>query len=1043
MKTFSAHLLLFIIIISNITSAQTVEQRIDSLLSEMTLEEKVEQLYKAGAMHTADNTRLDIPGFVMADGPHGVRDGLATSFPVGIAMAATWDVELAEHVGFALGKEFLGKGKHQMLGPAIDLTRDPRNGRTPESGGEDPYLNALINSAVVKGAQSAGIIATAKHYNGKHKQSGRNDNDYSISQRNLLEHYGYNFRTLVQDAGVLSVMSAYNRVNGDQAAESTNLLSNILKDKWGFPFYVVSDWGAVHNSEKAITAGTDICMGSDHYQNDLLNLVNSGNVSVDVINEAVRRVLRTKIISGMTDNYPVGDPSDVNSPEHQALCLEAGKKCLVLLKNQDNVLPLDKNSINKIAVVGPNAAVMQTDGTGSSWVSPFYTVTPKQGIENYVGADKVLYAKGCEISGTNYANDVGAAIQYAKDADVVIYFGGLDPTQEGEGLDRANGSIELPGKQKDFIKLMAQYNQKVIVVLVSGGICGVNYFINDIEGLMQAFYPGQEGGNAIAQVLFGDYNPAGRLPVTLPASDSQLGDEITDFDFNNDYGFGYRWFDEKNLTPEFPFGFGLSYTTFSYSNLVVTPVSDYAGKTFTVTVDVANTGSRAGEEVVQLYLTEDPSYVPKPPKELKGFKRIYLEPGETKTVEFKITPNDFYYYSERMRSYVIDPGWYDVRVGGSSGNLPLKKTFEVRQATPYSDLQIANVMTVPRFPKKGDKVIFLATIINRGVEHTPIGTFHDVLFSVNGKEVSRAFGFTDSIPKCGMALVEGNVGIESNNEFYWTAEEPGEYTIEAWVDDQNSIQESNESNNKKSVTFKVYSAPPVNIALNKIVTVSSKETTGLEGSKAVDGSYTTRWSSQFSDPQYIMIDLGSVLPFDQIRLVWEAAFAKEYRLEVSNDKNNWTEIAHPTNAIGGTEKINIDTSARYIKLTGIKRGTQYGYSLYEIEILQGGNVVSVDDEEKISELPFNFSLGNNYPNPFNPSTTINYNLPKAGNVKIEIFSSLGELVKILVNNYQTAGSYKTVWNGKDEYGKQVSSGVYFYRMNAEGFTLVKKMVMVK
>jgi len=747
MKNRNTSHIIFIILLTIIcnhqTFSQTVEARINQLISQMTIEEKVSQLYKAGAMHTADNTRLKIPGFVMADGPHGVRDGLATSFPVGIGMAATFDVELAEQVGVALGKEFRGKGKHQALGPAMDMTRDPRNGRTPESGGEDPYLNALINSSVIKGMQSAGIIATAKHYNGKHQQINRNGNDYKISQRNLLEHYGLNFRTSVQDAGAMSIMSAYNRVNGDQAAESSNLLSTILRKKWGFPglnfrtsvqeagamsimsaynrvngdqaaessnllstilrkkwgfpFYVVSDWGAVHTSEKAIKAGTDICMGSDNYENDLLNLVNTGKVTVGVIDEAVRRVLRTKIMTGMLDYLPLGNPSDVNSPAHQALCLEAGKKsivllknqnnilplnknsinkiavlplgnpsdvnspahqalCLeagkksiVLLKNQNNILPLNKNSINKIAVLGPNAAIMQTDGSGSSWVTPFYTVTPKQGIENYVGPQKVLYAKGVEISG-GYASDLGTAMQYVTQADVVIYFGGLDPSQEGEGFDRTNGSIELPGRQKEFINLLTQYHQKVIVVLISGGICGVNSFINDIEGLIHGFYPGQEGGNAIAQVLFGDYNPAGRLPVTIPKNDSQLPTEITDFNFDNDYGCGYRWFDEKGLVPEFPFGFGLSYTTFSYSNIKVNTNHTHMGNIVEVSVDVKNTGTRSGEEVVQLYLTENPSYITKPKKELKGFKRVFLDVNETKTVTFQITPNELYHFNQSSNS---------------------------------------------------------------------------------------------------------------------------------------------------------------------------------------------------------------------------------------------------------------------------------------------------------------------------------------------------------------------------------------------------------
>ena len=586
------------------TIAQTVEQRIDSLLNQMTTTEKILQLHKEGGMNTADNLRLGIPGFVMADGPHGVRDGLATSFPVGISMAATWDTELIERVGKAMGEEFRAKGKNQMLGPAMDLTRDPRNGRTPESGGEDPYLDAQISSAVIKGVQLTPCIATAKHYNLKHKQANRTNNNYTITQELLMDHYGLNFRTAVQDAGVYSFMSAYNLINGEQAAESSNLLRTILRARWGFPYYVVSDWGAIKNTEKAIEGGTDICMGSDHYQNDLPGLISSGTVPITFINEAVRNVLRTKILSGILDYYPAGNTDDLNSKAHQELCLEAGKKSLVLLKNLNELLPLNADSINTVAVLGPNAAVMQTDGTGSSWVDPFYKISPKEGIENRIGAEKVLYAKGCEIT-NSYSSDVADALQKAKDADVVIYFGGLDQTQEGEGLDRVGGSIKLPGKQNDFIKLLTGVNSKVIVVLISGGICGVNDFVNDIEGLIYAFYPGQEGGNAIAQVLFGDYNPAGRLPVTMAKSDAQYSSLITDFDFTNDYGCGYRYFDKLQIIPEFAFGFGLSYTTFEYSNLTISPTLASVGDNIEVSVDVKNTGARSGEEVVQLYLSNN------------------------------------------------------------------------------------------------------------------------------------------------------------------------------------------------------------------------------------------------------------------------------------------------------------------------------------------------------------------------------------------------------------------------------------------------------
>ncbi|RKY52243.1 MAG: hypothetical protein DRP89_07995, partial [Candidatus Neomarinimicrobiota bacterium] len=909
--------------------SQSVEDRIDDIISQMTLEEKILQLHKEGAMNTAGNQRLDIPSFVMADGPHGVRDGMATSFPVGIGMAATWDINLAQRVGKALGEEFRGKGKNQMLGPAIDLTRDPRNGRSPESGGEDPYLNAQITSAIIKGVQSTPIVATAKHYNCKHKQVERSSNNYTMTQRWLMDHYGLNFRTAVQDAGVFSVMSAYNKINGEQSAENYNLLTAILRDSWGFPFYVVSDWGAVHNSEKAVKAGTDICMGSDNYQNDLYDLVTSGIVPDSVINQAVRRVLRTKIISGMLDYYPPGDPNDVNSIAHKLLCLEAGKKSLVLLKNEDNILPLNKDSINSILVVGPNAAVMQTDGTGSSWVTPFYSISPKEGIENYIGVDNVLYAEGCDI-GADFSSDVGEALQMAEEADFVIFFGGLDPSQEGEGLDRANGSILLPGKQNDLINMLASKNENIVVVLISGGICTATPFVDNIKGLIYGFYPGQEGGNAIAQVLFGDYNPGGKLPVTMPKSDSQLPTEIKDFDFTNDYGCGYRWFDREDLVPEFAFGFGLSYTTFSYSNLQITPSSAPIGAIIEVSVDVTNTGMYTGEEVIQMYLTYEQASEEMPLKELKAFNKIELEPNGIKTVNFLVTPNELYQYNEMTMQYEIKTGMYTISVGGSSDNLTLIGNFELLSAVPKPDLQIASLRSVPPYPLKDERVQFLATIVNRGTGPSPQDEIHEVVFTVDGNLVSKSVDFQNSIPAGGMALVYGAVGLD--DDFTWTANEIGQHTIEAVVNPSGSISETLTDNNSKTSTFEVYSTPPVNLALGKDVTVSSIEGAGLEGGKAVDGDYSSRWSSQFSDPQYLVIDFGMIENFNQVKLFWETAYGKEYKIEISNDKSSWSTIVHQTNGTGGMEQYNVDASARYLRIYGIKRGTSWGYSLYEVEV---------------------------------------------------------------------------------------------------------------
>ncbi len=1036
-KTFIIILYSFCIFIFGNSHAQTLEDRITKIISQMSLQEKIDQLHRSGDFTTPLNNRLNIPGFIMSDGPHGVRDGYATSFPTGMAMAATWDPDLTKLIGKAMGEEFWAKGKNQALGPCMDINRDPRNGRSPESGGEDPYLDAQITTAVVEGIQLNPVIATVKHFDCVNRQTNRTNNNVTISPELLMDEYGFNFRNAVQAGGAMSVMNAYNLINGEKSAENYNLLTNILRKHFGFPFYVVSDWGSIWDAGRAINAGCNLEMGSDLYSGNLLNLVSSGTVSLSVIDDAVRKVLRTKIIAGMLDYIPQGDPSLVNDEEHQKLCLQSGIECMVLLKNQDKILPLNKDSVKTIAIVGPSAAVAQIDGTGSSYVTPFYSVSPKEGVENLIGADKILYSKGCDINSSD-TSGFASAVNAAKNSDVVIFFGGLDQTQEGESLDRVGNSIELPGKQKLLINELAAANKNIIVVLYSGGICGVHDFLDKIKGLIYGFYPGQEGGNAIARILFGLDNPGGKLPVTMPQSTLQL--PARDDDFTNDYGCGYRWFDKMNLKPEFSFGFGLCYTTFSYSNLHISPASLPAGQIVNISFDVTNTGSREGDEVAQLYLSFTAPGVELPIKQLKGFKRITLNSGETKTVTFQLSPNELYYFNESTDSYTVAAGTYTVKVGGSSDNLPLSGTFQINSAEPKPDLKIANIMTVPRYPFEGDSVIFLATIINRGTGASPEGTVHNVAFSVNGQEISRSVEFTHSIPTGGMALVCGNIGV--NNTNVWIAGKPGTYSITASVNEDKSIPETIDTNNTAVAMLKVYNVPPKNLALNKPVIVSSEENSSLGGQNAVDGNLSTRWSSQFSDPQYITIDLQSVKIFNEVILNWETAYAKEYEIQVSNDNNNWNTMAHISNGMGGTEKISAQSSARYVRIYCIQRATQWGYSLYEIGIYNIEDV-SDDVQENISNLPSEFLLSNNYPNPFNPTTTIEYELPKAGYVKLEIFNSLGELIKTIINDFKNAGKHSIQWNGKNSNDIDVPSGIYFYRMSSDELTLVKKMILLR
>ncbi len=1023
--------------IFQLSNAQTLETRIDSLISKMTLAEKILQLHQEGGFNTADNPRLGIPGLIMSDGPHGVRNGDATSFPVSIGMASTWDRTLIRQVGIAMGQEFRGKGIHQMLGPSMDICRDPRYGRSPESGGEDSYLCAQITTSLIKGAQSTGCIATAKHYNANGKENNRVNNDVTISQRNLMEEFGLNFRTAVQEGGVLSVMNAYNLINGQKCAESPNLLTTILRDNWGYPFYVVSDWGSIWNTANAVNAGCNIDMGDTQYQDNLLNDANNNSVSISTIDNAVRSVLRTKILSGLLDYYLPGNGNDINSTAHQQLCLQAGRESLVLLKNQDNILTINKTTVKSIAVIGPSANICQTDASGSSFVTPFYSVSPVAGIINKIGAAKVTYYKGCDINSSD-TSGFNSALTAAANSDYVVYVGGLDGTQEGEGFDRSSGSIVLPGQQELLINRLSQVNKNLICVIESGGICGLHDCIQNIKGLIYGFYPGQEGGNAIADLIFGDYNPGGKLPVTMPQSDLQLPN--FDLDYDTKFGAGYRWFDEMGYTPEFAFGYGLSYTTFKYSNLVV-PASINLGQNIPVNIDVTNSGQLAGDEVVQLYTSHQNQNVWMPFKQLRGFQRITLLPGETKTVTFTLTNDDLYYFDESSNSYKVDPGNYTIRVGGSSDNLADSAIVNISLAPLKPDLVITNIKYFPRFPVKGDNVVFLAMVKNQGTAPSPSNTTHLVTFDVNGTEVSRSTEFKGSIPVGGMALICANTSADSTINA-WSANQTGNFEVEATVNTDNSIDEIYTDNNTCYDTITVIPKPAINIAVGKTATASSLESSSYPASYAVDGNSSTRWSSQFSDPQWLKIDLGAVYDIDKVVISWEAAYAKEFELLISNDGVIWTIAQHITNGNGGLSNLPVGAKARYVEMLGLHRGTVYGYSIFELSVYPV-DTTGINDVQSEIKTPSKFLLEDNYPNPFNPTTNIKYHIAKAGQVKIDIFNISGQLVKTLVNSYHTSGDYFVTWDGKNNYGSIISSGTYFYRMTAGNFVDTKKMIFLK
>ena len=783
--------------------AASLEARIDGLLRQMSVQEKIEQLF----YKTDGNARLHIPQFTGSDGPHGIGNQAKgwSCFPVTLAMTATWDPELIQRVGRAIALEQASRGRHRLAGPVLDLLHDPRNGRAPETIGEDPYLGGRITEGFLRGMNETAVFATVKHYNLNTYEANRETNNYRIDQRSLVEYWGAHWRRAIQDGGAQSVMCAYNLVNGEKCAENYDLIKTLLRDLWGFSGYTMSDWGGFWSAQKAMAAELDFCEGTELYLKDLPGLLAQGRITAAQLDQAVAHVLRTKILAGMLDGQPrVPESGTRDCPAHRALVYESGIKSIVLLKNQDAILPLHPE-LKSVAVIGPNAATLPLDGHSSSAVIPSYTITPLQGLASSLGAERVRYAKGCDINSTNRAL-FAEAKRVARDSEVVIFVGGLDNTIEGEGYfikgDRTTGSVDLPGVQNELINELAAVNPNLILVVISGGPCAVNRVVNNVKGLLYACYPGQEGGRALADLLLGHENPSGKLPVTLPKNDRQLPPRDTDFRNVVSRGVGYRWFDRQQIQPEFAFGFGLSYTTFEYRHLRVTPSRTRAGQEIVVRVDIANTGQRAGEEVAQLYLSTGDlrPAVAMPIKQLKGFQKVAIQPGQTQQVTFRLSSDDLYIFDPGAERYRVPTGAYTVRVGGASDHLPLTASFTLTPATDLPDLIVTNLRTIPAFPCEGEGMLFVASVFNRGTGPTPAGRPLNVAFRVDGNIVAWSPDFRQSIPAGGMTLVCGSEGPEGNPR--WTVR-ARTFTVQAEVDRRHAIKETIESNNLCTVTRSV------------------------------------------------------------------------------------------------------------------------------------------------------------------------------------------------------------------------------------------------
>jgi beta-glucosidase len=697
------------------------EQRVKDLLGRMTIEEKASMLAGSGWMESMPIERLGIPAIKIADGPMGVRAWygssavtnaantpkvLTTSFPSGVAMAATWDLDLVRSEGQAIAQEVKALGRDMILGPTVNINRVPLWGRNFEGYGEDPYLSARLGVAYIQGVQGEGVIPSVKHFAANNEEFERHRIDEHIDERTLHEIYLPAFKAAVQEAGVWNVMSAYQKVNGTYCAENNYLLTDVLKKEFGFKGFVISDWGSTYSTAPTVNAGMDLEMpggppakamlssprtimsgnsGTWLEGDKVLAEVKAGNITEARLDDNVGRILRVIFLSGIFD-HPHSGGGEVDTPAQRAVALKGATEGIVLLKNAGGLLPLDAAKIKSIAVIGPNAAVARTGGGGSSLVRPKYTVAPLDGIKERAGDGiKVTYALGVGMEGEDPAQDapearakaLKEATAAAATADVAVVIVGRYNKLESEGFDVA--TMDLPAGQDELIAAVEKANPHTIVVLNTGDPVTMTKWIDTTPALLDMWYGGQEGGHALAAILFGDANPSGKLPVSLPKKfeDSPAYGHYPGENLKVDYAegiyVGYRYYDTKKVEPQFPFGFGLSYTTFEYSDLKLNGI-EFAGKNglWDFTVNVRNTGNRAGAEVVEVYVHDGHSKIDRPVHELKAFDRVELKPGETKTVQFSLQNPAFSYWSPEKKDWVLDPGTFEVQVGASSRDIRLK-----------------------------------------------------------------------------------------------------------------------------------------------------------------------------------------------------------------------------------------------------------------------------------------------------------------------------------------------------------------------------------
>ena len=708
--------------------SQPIEARVKDALSRMTLEEKVALCHAQSKFSSAGVPRLGIPEVWMSDGPHGVRAEInwndwgyanwtndsITAFPALTCLAATWNPEMSAKYGKAIGEEARYREKDVLLGPGVNIYRTPLNGRNFEYMGEDPYLASVMCVPYIQEVQKNGVAVSVKHYALNNQELWRGHIDVELSDRALYEIYLPAFKAAVCQGGAWTVMGAYNKIRGQHACHNELTLNKILKGDWKFDGVVVTDWGGAHDTYEAAMNGLDIEMGSytngltsesaltynDYYlANPYLQMLKSGKVPMSTIDDKASRILRLIFRTAMNRQKPYGS---VATPEHYAAAREIGNEGIVLLKNapaskkESALLPIDASRYNRILVVGDNAVRLLNQGGGSSELKVKDMVSPLDGLRELYG-DKVVYTRGYAAGRPMYgrADEIpqavtdslrNRAVEMAREADLVVLFGGLNKNhfQDCEGGDRLQ--YGLPFGQDELIEALQAVNKNLVLVLLSGNAVEMPW-VDKVPAIVQGWYLGSMGGKSLADVLGGAVNPSGKLPFSFPvkledcgahAFDalSYPGDSIKEV-YKEDILVGYRWYDTKKILALFPFGHGLSYTTFQYGKPVASAKKMAADGTLTVTVPVKNTGSVAGKEVVQLYVGDDKCSVLRPLKELKHFQKIALQPGEEKSVTFTVTPEDLQFYDDKAACWKSEPGKFKLYIGSSSTDIRGTVNFEL------------------------------------------------------------------------------------------------------------------------------------------------------------------------------------------------------------------------------------------------------------------------------------------------------------------------------------------------------------------------------